>query len=268
MFVSRSLRIAAVLVTLGWASAAWAQTSPTSIQVTWTAPGDDGSVGTATSYDLRYSTAAITASNFGSATRWNSTPTPAAAGTSQSVTVTGLTPITTYYFAIKTVDDAGNWSGISNIISKATPAAPDVTPPSMLAVSIASMTDTTATLSWTAVGDDSTTGTATSYDVRYSTSAITASNWSSATQATGEPAPAAAGTGQTFTVRNLSRQSTYYFAARVSDDAGNISPLSNVPSGTTPDTKAPNAVLNLSANFLWLAWHSTRAGLSRVLGGN
>jgi hypothetical protein len=267
MSLSRSLRVATIVLALGWASAARAQTTPTSVQVTWTAPGDDGSVGTATQYDLRYSTAAITATNFGSATRWNATPAPAAAGASQNVTVTGLAPTTTYYFAIKTADDAGNWSGISNIISKATPAAPDLTPPSMLAVSIASMTDSSATLDWTATGDDSTVGTATSYDVRYSTSPITGSNWATAAQATGEPAPAVAGTAQTFMVRSLSRQATYYFAVRVSDDAGNMSPLSNVPSGTTPDTKAPNAVTNLSANFLWLAWHSTRAALPRSFGG-
>src|SRR2546425_699463 len=102
MSFSRISRVAMILCALGLASAAHAQTTPTSIQLTWTAPGDDGSIGTATQYDMRYSTSAITASNFGTATRWTGTPTPLAAGTSQNVTVTGLTPVTTYYFAIKT----------------------------------------------------------------------------------------------------------------------------------------------------------------------
>src|SRR5207237_5576247 len=66
-----------------------------SISLTWTAPGDDSLTGTASQYDLRYSTSPITASNFSSATRWTSTPVPTASGTTQGVTVDGLTPATT-----------------------------------------------------------------------------------------------------------------------------------------------------------------------------
>jgi uncharacterized Zn finger protein len=49
-------------------------------------------------------------------------------------------------------------------------------------------------LTWTAPGDDGNSGTATSYDVRYSNSGvITEANWSSATTVTGEPTPSVAG---------------------------------------------------------------------------
>jgi hypothetical protein len=99
----------------------------TAIQLTWAAPGDDGSTGTATTYDIRYSTAAITAGNFASATAVTGVPTPTAAGTSQSVTVSGLTPNTPYYFAMKTADEVPNWSGISNVVSAPTlPTGPDI----------------------------------------------------------------------------------------------------------------------------------------------
>src|SRR5437867_2838852 len=108
--------------------------------------------------------------------------------------------------------------------------------------------DSTVTVLWTASGDDGATGTATSYDIRYSTSAITASNWSAATQPTGEPAPAAAGTAQTYTITGLTPSRTYYIAMKTTDDAGNISVLSNVPSGTTADTIAPAPVTDLSLN--------------------
>ena len=37
----------------------------TAVKLTWTAPGDDGTVGTATSYDVRYSTGVINAGNWG-----------------------------------------------------------------------------------------------------------------------------------------------------------------------------------------------------------
>jgi len=98
-----------------------------SLQVGWTAPGDDGTSGTATLYDLRWSLAPITLLNFGSATPVATQPVPAAAGTAQSYNMTGLTQGTTYYFALRTRDDAGNWSLVSNSPSGATTS--DTIPP-------------------------------------------------------------------------------------------------------------------------------------------
>ena len=228
-----------------------------SVQVSWTAPGDDSLTGTASQYDLRYSTAAITATNFASATRWTGTPTPTAPGTRQTAVVSGLNSNTTYYFALKTADEVPNWSGISNVISRTTLAAPDTTRPAQISsLSITGSTETTASLRWTAVGDDSLTGNATSYDVRYSITPITAANWSSATQANGEPVPGAPGTVANLTVTGLTRQVTYYFAVKALDDAGNPSALSNVVNVTTPDQTAPAAVRDLAVGFTWLAWRT------------
>ena len=114
------------------------------------------------------------------------------------------------------------------------------------------------------VGDDSLTGTAASYDIRYSTSPITSANWGSATQVTGEPSPGSPGTSQSYTVEGLSRQVTYYFAARASDEAGNVSALSNVPSATTPDTMAPSTITNLSASVIWLGWEMAADRTERI----
>lgn len=234
-----------------------AHAQPQSLSLSWTTPGDDGATGSAAQFDLRYSTSPITAANFASATRWTAMPTPAAPGTRQNVTVTGLLANTAYYFAIKTADEVPNWAGISNIISRTTAA--DLTRPAPIAMQVSAVTDTTATLNWTAVGDDSLTGTASSYDIRYSTSPITNSTWNSATAVTGEPAPEVAGTPQSYVVRNLNRQVFYYFAIRAIDDGGNVSALSNVPTVTTPDSVAPATVTDLSFNFMWLAWHSAAA---------
>lgn len=246
--------------------AANAQQAWNSVTLTWTTPGDDSLSGTASQFDIRYSTSTITPANFNAATRWTTgVPAPAAPGTSQSVQVTGLQPTTTYYFAIKTGDEVPNWANISNVVSRTTAAAPDVVRPAALAISSSASTDTSVTLSWVATGDDSLSGTATSYDVRYSTSPITSANWASATQASGEPAPAAPGTTQTFKVNGLSRQTQYYFAAKVADEAGNTSALSNVLSVTTPDTKPPAAITDLVVGYLGLdvssvAWLSRRGG--------
>jgi chitodextrinase len=174
--------------------------------------------------------------------------------------VTGLSPATTYYFAMKTADEVPNWSGISNVITKTTAAAPDIIRPAALNnVQVTGSTETSLALRWTATGDDSLTGTATSYDVRYSTSPITAANWASATQATGEPAPVAAGGTQNFTVTGLTRQTTYYVAIKVIDDGGNASALSNPVSAATPDLTSPAAVRDLAVGFLWFDWRTTHS---------
>ena len=93
--------------------------SDSAITVSWTAPGDDGNTGTATSYDLRYSTSLITAGNFDSATQVTGEPAPQPAGTSQSKVVSGLSPSTLYYFALKTSDEVPNASAMSNVPSLA-----------------------------------------------------------------------------------------------------------------------------------------------------
>jgi hypothetical protein len=87
--------------------------SPTDRAIlSWVAPGDDGNTGTATSYELRYSTSAINAGNFSQATL-ASTTTPQAAGANETVTVSGLTQDTNYFFAIKALDEADNESPLA-----------------------------------------------------------------------------------------------------------------------------------------------------------
>jgi hypothetical protein len=236
-----------------------ATSSPTgsSITLSWTAPGDDGSTGTATTYDIRYSTSAITDANWGSATQVTGEPAPAAAGTAQNMTVSGLTSDTTYHFALKTSDEVPNVSALSNVPSGRTS---DVTAPAAVTnLAASSPTGSSVALSWTAPGDSGTAGTATTYDIRYSTSAITDGNWGSATQVTGEPAPAAAGTAQNMTVSGLTSDTTYYFAIKTADEVPNWSGLSNVPSGRTSDVTAPAAVTNLAtsgatASSITLTW--------------
>lgn len=108
-----------------------------------------------------------------------------------------------------------------------------VSPDQVTDLSAGSPTATTVPLSWTATGDDGSSGNATSYELKYSTELITDANFGSATLVPGIPAPSAPGTLESFTVSGLSTGTTYYFALKVLDDAGNVSPLSNVVSVTT-----------------------------------
>ncbi len=84
------------------------------ITVRWKTPGDDGNVGRASGYDLRFFTAPITPANWDRASRVSYAPLPGNPGTIQTCTVNGLVPSTTYYFRIRTCDEVGNWSGLSN----------------------------------------------------------------------------------------------------------------------------------------------------------
>lgn len=246
------LALAAALALLGafHPSRAGAQTSAdSSVVLLWTAPGDDGTVGRATSYDIRYRTTNIsgtdTTSWWNAATQVTGEPVPGTSGATDSMRVRGLTPLTTFYFMIRAADEVPNWSGFSNLATKTTSG--DVTAPATVAdLTVTNRTGNTITVRWTAPGDDGATGTASSYDVRYSTSTITTSNWGSASQATGEPAPAVAGTQQTFTVAGLNGSTTYYVAIRTTDDRGNVSVISNVVNATTLDTVAPAPVRDLS----------------------
>ncbi|WP_135554709.1 fibronectin type III domain-containing protein [Paenibacillus cymbidii] len=359
-----------------------------SLTLTWTAPGDDGGTGTATSYDIRYSTSAITAGNWASATPASGEPAPAAAGASQSFTVSGLVASTKYYFAMTTTDEAGNISALSNVPNGTTSANPgsgkinlapamvtnerpigdatklvdqqgiaddpkgghggtnstgltttnqwnpgydnsdyplyayidlgqlydlsdiylydtyasgnvsfysgspgnwsatplftdplsgymswnghvltnvttryvrvqlhvqaaamaeivlygaphggDVTAPASITdLAVSDIAFGSVKLSWTAPGDDGSTGTAASYDIRYSTSPLSELNWASATQVTGEPLPAAAGASEFMTVSGLTPKHRYYFAMRTDDDVQHTSGLSNVPNAMTVAT--------------------------------
>ncbi|MFD0673432.1 fibronectin type III domain-containing protein [Cohnella sp. GCM10027633] len=370
-----------------------------SVTLSWTAPGDDGATGTAASYDVRYSTSAINSGNWASATQATGEPSPSAAGSAQTFTVSGLSASTTYYFALAASDEVPNASALSNVASLATSAsgggsakitlnsgmltnesgkgdasmlvdeqttagdpkngsggAPtshwfpgyaaadhpssvyidlgqsyaltdiylrdinasgnfvvetgspgswttqftdglsgyntwnahpvtvttryvrvtratqgsnvaeivlygsptggggggDTTAPAAIAnLAAGTATSSAIPLTWTAPGDDGNTGTATLYDVRYSTSNITSGNWASATQASGEPTPGAAGASQSFTLSGLSANTTYYVAIKTRDEASNESALSNVVSkATAAGGGGTGGLIALSASML------------------
>jgi hypothetical protein len=213
------------------------------LTVTWTAPGDNDGVGQAAAYDLRWSLSTITGANFGSANPVT-VPAPSPAGTFESVTVNGLPDETQVFFALVTRDEVPNSSPLSNVASGNTPG---VAPAAVDDLHVTDRTGTSIELTWTAVGDNLNSGTATSYDLRYSTSPINAGNFDAATPFAVTP-PIAAGGTEIRTVTGLSSQTTYFFALKVKDEVDNTSPIhSNGPvSGTTLDIVAPAAVTTLT----------------------
>lgn len=99
-----------------------------SLVVSWTAPGDDGYVGRALIYELRVAGFPMTEATFLSGLIVPGVPNPADAGTHQSFILRGLSRGTTYWLGLRTQDEAGNWSAVSNIVPFTWPA--DAAPPS------------------------------------------------------------------------------------------------------------------------------------------
>jgi fibronectin type III domain protein/IPT/TIG domain-containing protein len=224
-------------------------TSPTSITLTWNAPGDDGNIGTAAEYDLRYSIDPIDGANFGAALRWTTNmPVPQAAGLPEQVEVTGLTTGQRYYFAIKTADEVPNWSEISNPAT-GVPSSDDTTAPAAITpLTTVVTTETSVTLSWDSPGDDGAIGTAAAYDVRYSDALITPANFDAADEwTTAVPTPAVAGTAQSVEITGLITDQPYYFAIKTADEVPNWSPISEIGLATPADVFAPEQVDDLAA---------------------
>jgi PKD repeat protein len=99
---------------------------PTSVSLTWTAVGDDGSTGVATTYDIRYGTSILSEENWEYATQVSGEPDPQPAGQIETVSVNGLEPDTIYYFGLKVADEVPNWSGLSNVVTLTTLPMPPV----------------------------------------------------------------------------------------------------------------------------------------------
>jgi hypothetical protein len=134
-----------------------------------------------------------------------------------------IVPLACTHHAVSANDSAG---GSFTVV--------DTTPPANVTdLAVSAATTHSLTLTWTAPGDDGNNGTAAEYDIRYATSNIDNATWEFAIQASGEPAPEPAGSNETFVVGGLAPATTYYFALKTGDDAGNWANLSNIAHGAT-----------------------------------
>lgn len=87
-------------------------TNSWTVELTWTAVGDDGTDGQAATYEIRYSTSMLT--NWDEGTVYSLPLVPAAPGETETVVLRMSDPNTLYSFAVKAVDEAGNAGEMSN----------------------------------------------------------------------------------------------------------------------------------------------------------
>ena len=257
--------------------------SPTnnSVILTWTAPGDDvgssANFGTSTSYDVRYLDEAITSANWSSASQVTGEPSPRRAGTQETMTVTGLSDNTTYYFALKSSDEVPNTSGLSNVVSVLTtqtagggagagarPVTEDLTPPGEIKdLNVTHVSASSVLLAWTAPGDDEyfMGSIASAYEIRYSTDTISEQNWNDVKVIINTPSPNIPSFKDSIVVSELPIGYNYFFAVRTVDENRNISKISNLVSLEIPDLAPPNKINSLktvhytgySITLNWLA---------------
>lgn len=119
--------IVIILLALAAPMLVHAQGLPDSVALGWTDTGDDGTIGTAAVVEIRMSGSPISLASWDQATPVPGVPTPGPSGTPERIVVRGLVPGATYYFALRAADEAGNWSGLSNLLRF--DGTLDITPP-------------------------------------------------------------------------------------------------------------------------------------------
>lgn len=191
----------------------------------WTAPGDDGIIGTASFYDMRHRMSGpIDEVNFATSTAVAGEPSPHASGAIETFTVTGLTPSTTYWFALRTTDDAGNTSALSNIAATTTPT--DTSAPALTGVSVSNITVHSARVTWT-------TNEAASSRVEWGTTSAYGSHTASSTLVT----------SHTLDLVSLLPSTLYHFIVSSADTHGNTATSSDAVfitlATSTPDAAPP-----------------------------
>ncbi|MBN1327082.1 MAG: hypothetical protein JW996_03945, partial [Candidatus Cloacimonetes bacterium] len=219
------------------------------IQLIWTAPGDDGNQGTAMGYEIRFSQNPILPVNWDQAQQIELEIVPETSGTIQQFEISDLDLQVYYFFAIKSYDDEGNYSEVSN--SPQAMITGDVIPPAaIMDLQISSMSSNTMLLTWTAVGDDNMDGTAAEYLIKISDQEITAENWVELDEYPNEILPQPSGSAENFLVSDLDAETGYYAAIKVSDEVQNLSQISNIVydvTSETPDNIPPAQIGDLQS---------------------
>lgn len=89
-----------------------------SVILDWTASTDDNNNGWVSEYDVRYSTATISATtNWNSLNKVTGLRAPRKPGETETVTASGLTVGIPYWFSVKSADAGPSWSAMSNVVT-------------------------------------------------------------------------------------------------------------------------------------------------------
>jgi hypothetical protein len=234
------------------------------VELSWTEPGRAGATP-----PLRYVVKASSAANISTDAEFESAtpvtelsgtllPDVGAAGAVRVWVVTGLTPFTTYYFAVRAEDSSAPsmkglwlrdaWRGL-NVFNFAAPrfVPNDPEPVTDLAAAPGTAAEGDVTLSWTAPLNRNFVPIS-RYELRYSTRSITdlagdAALWYQLADRAAKPSAGAPGMLENLTLNGLYPASTFYFAVKSVDLASEVSPIDT--EAATPGAQAFAKPLNL-----------------------
>ncbi len=176
---------------------------------------------------------ATTSVEYGITTEYGQTTAMNTSATSHTINLTDLEPATTYHYRIKAINTDGDITfSEDHTFTTLAPSVP-LSPPSAITNLSAIVDDSTsATLHWNVTSSNI--DAAAKYDIRYSTSIITSSNFDSAqpVQLTSviyaEISPS--GTGRSYEIAGLIQRTQYYFALKSKYESTAYSSISNVVS--------------------------------------
>ncbi|HUG21482.1 glycosyl hydrolase [Piscinibacter sp.] len=170
-------------------------------------------------------------------------------------TLTGLAANTTYSFTVRAIDAAGNQSAASNSVSAKTNATADTTAPTVPSgLAVTGVTSSSVSLKWNASTDSGGSGLA-GYDVHRGSVKVGSTP---------------AGT-LTFTDTGLAANTSYAYAVRARDNAGNLSASSATVTGKTAtgDTPPPPPPDTVSARSVIQAesYSAAEPRITKTVGG-
>ena len=235
--------------------------SDTELDVSWSAPGVNGSA--ITGYDMQYRACTATPLTCAVSPAWGAWTSHTHTGTGATASVGSLTNGTAYQVQVKAKSGAGDSGWSSSGEGTPAPQPPDT--PAVPTVSASS--DTELDVSWSASG---TNGSAiTGYDVQYRectatpltcTTTPTWGTWTSHSHT---------GTGTTATIESLTNGTAYQIQVKAESSAGDSgwSPSGEgTPAPQPPDTPAPPTVSTSSDTELDVSWSAPGVNGSAITG--
>ncbi|MFA5779618.1 MAG: gliding motility-associated C-terminal domain-containing protein [Elusimicrobiota bacterium] len=237
------------------------------INLQWTSPGDDGTVGNLVGtgqFVIKYAQEIITKDNFnliGTTITIGVTATPG----SQQTLALQLSEGVTYWFAIKAKDDNGLlsvWNSTADVFNVNTRAfcqsAIDGASPAPVMLSVGNVGFTSVEIKWNAPTENA--GRSNSpqddlapgyYNIRFSSNGMIPDDvaWNSIPSYNRRyiSTSTVVGMAQSYTVTGLADKTTWWFCLRSIDDAGLQSTYSNSPFALTSDQTPPSPVSNFAA---------------------
>ena len=203
---------------------------PHGLTLTFTAPGDDSTAGTAARYEVRRSPEPITETTWQSGDPLTVNVFPRPGGSPESLRLVNLEAGSTAHYALRAVDDGGKVGGVSNSVEVSLPE--DTVPPGTIQnLRVLTLEPYEATLLWKAPGNDGNESRVAGYEIRYSREYLTVENWDTGTLLPEGPVPMEPGQLQRCLAEGLPRNTELWFGVQAKDEAGNRGGISNVMPG-------------------------------------